>query len=225
MADSYNCFVGTSIGGRGLGMKRTFLAAALLATVGAANALVTWVPSATVKRTEAFNNIAGVGTYAVGTSLTTGDLLGGAGGSYLYTFTYLGEESGFSDKFHLVVNGSTLTEANAVGTSISGVFGPGYINFKFEGNTGKFAINGGAKDAGTSIGLIGTNMTVSSGAAAGTYAFILGYNDSAGATTLGDWDDFVVGVNVTAVPEPDAYGLGLAGFAVVGLFACRRRAN
>ena len=123
------------------------------------------------------------------------------------------------------VNGSTLTEANAIGTSISAVGGPGYLNFKFEGNTGKFAINGGAKDTGTSIGLIGTNMTVSSGAAAGTYAFILGYNDSVGATTLGDWDDFVVGVNVTAVPEPEAYGLGLAGLAVVGLFARRRRAS
>lgn len=206
-------------------MKRTLLAAALLAATGAANAVVTWVPSAAVVRTEAFNNIAGLSNQAVGTGLTIGDLMAGPGSSYNLTFTYLGEESGFSDKFHLVVNGTQLTEANAVGTSISAIVAPGFPNFKFEGDVGKFAINGGAKHPAASIGLIGTNMTVTSGAAAGTYDFILGYNDSAGAANLGDWDDFVVGINVTAVPEPETYALMLAGLGIMGFVARRRRAD
>jgi hypothetical protein len=199
-------------------MKRTILAAALLAAASAANAVVTWVPSAAVNRTEAFN-VAGMPSFAVGTALTTGDLLGGAGSSYLYKFTYLGEESGYKDKFHLVINGTSLTEANAVGDSISALAGPGYADFKFEGDVGKFAINGGAKHPAASIGLIGTNMLIGTK----TYDFVLGYNDSAGSATLGDWDDFVVGVNVTAVPEPETYALMLAGLGVVGFVARRRR--
>ena len=50
-----------------------------------------------------------------------------------------------------------------------------------------------------------------------TYAYVLGYNDSAGNKHLGDWDDFVIGVS--AVPEPETYamlliGLGLIGFSI-----------
>ena len=203
-------------------MKRSLIAAAMLALVGAANAQVAWVPTATVTRTESFNNIAGLSDLAAGTSLTIGDLSGGAD-AYAYTFTYLGQESGFSDSLHLVINGSSLTEFNAVGTSISAVAGPGFVNFNFEGDAGSFAINGGAKSPGTSIGLIGTNLTVTTGAAAGTYAFVLGYNDSAGSATLGDWDDFVVGVNVTAVPEPETYALMLAGLGAMAFVARRRQ--
>ena len=204
-------------------MKRSLIAAAMLALVGAANAQVAWVPSATVTRTESFNNIAGLPDLAAGTTLSIGDLTGGAAGTYRYTFTYLGQESGFLDSLHLVINGTSLTEANAVGTSISAVAGPGFVNFNFEGDSGSFAINGGAKSPGTSIGLIGTGLTVTSGAAAGTYAFVLGYNDSAGSAVLGDWDDFVVGVNVAPVPEPETYALMLAGLGAMGFVARRRQ--
>lgn len=204
-------------------MKRSLIAAAMLALVGAANAQVAWVPTATVTRSETFDNIAGLPNLAAGTSLTIGDLTGGAVGTNQYTFTYLGQESGFSDSLHLVINGTSLTEANAVGTSISAAAGPGFVNFSFEGDIGSFAINGGAKSPGTSIGLIGTNLTVTTGAAAGTYAFVLGYNDSAGSAVLGDWDDFVVGVNVTPVPEPETYALMLAGLGAMAFVARRRK--
>jgi hypothetical protein len=142
------------------------------------------------------------------------------------TFTYLGQESGYNNIFHLTINGSNLFESNPVGTSISSaVSSPGAIGFSFEGNTGSFANNGGSWASGTSIGLIGTNLTVSEAAGGGTYAFVLGYNDSAGARHLGDWDDMVIGANLVAaspVPEPEIYAMMLAGLGLMGFVARRR---
>ncbi|MBN8492861.1 MAG: PEP-CTERM sorting domain-containing protein [Burkholderiales bacterium] len=194
----------------------------LLSCSFSASAAVVWVPTDAVTRTETFNNIAGLTTEPVGSTLTIGDLKNTTGDLYKYTFTYLGQESGFNNIFRLTVNGIALLESDPVGTFKSVVSSDQFLSFNFEGNTGKFAINGGAKDQSTSIGLLEPKK-VTSGAAAGTYAFILGYNDSAGAAKLGDWDDFVVGVNVTPVPEPEAYGLALAGMGVVGYFYRRRR--
>jgi hypothetical protein len=205
-------------------MKRQILAAALLAAVGTANATLAWVPTSTLARTETFNNIAGLPTMAAGTPVTLGDLTNVGGGTI--TFTYLGSEALFFDRFHLILNGTTINQSDATGSSLS--YSPlpnGFVDFKFEGDAGRFAVNGGTKDAGTSIGLIGTDMTVTSGAAAGSYAFVLGYNDSAGAGTTGDWDDFVVGVNFAPIPEPETYALMLAGLGVMGFVARRRRAN
>ena len=117
-----------------------------------------------------------------------------------------------------------LTE-NPIGTQASAfVNTTGAVSFKFEGNTGKFAINGGTWASGTSIGLIGTNMAVSSGLAAGNYQYVIGYNDSAGAATLGDWDDYVVGVNFTpAVPEPEIYAMMGLGLGLMGWVSRRRK--
>lgn len=206
-------------------MKRSLVFAALLALAGAASAQVAWVPTTTVTRTQAFDGVAGLPASfdgSVGTTLTIGGLSGAAGSEYVYTFTYLGQESSYLDSLHLVVNGLKLNEADFVGKSVSGTYGPGYANFKFEGDANLFAINGGPYAPGTSIGLIGENMTIT-GDAAGTYAFVLGYNDSAGSAVLGDWDDFVVGVNVTAVPEPETYALMLAGLGAMAFVARRRQ--
>ena len=203
-------------------MKRTLVAAALLAAIGAASA----APSLVFNidgggtRTEAFN-LSWL-TLGTGTTLDLGYL--STTGAGTVTYTYLGEESGFKDK--LLTLGSptkTLTEAGVAGTtSISdAVGGAGTLKFEFEGDVGKFAVNGPASGwaPGTSIGLIGTDMTV----LGKKYAFVLGYNDSAGSAKLGDWDDFVVGVNITAIPEPETYALLLAGLGAVGFVARRRR--
>jgi hypothetical protein len=205
-------------------MKRQILAAALLAAVGTANATLSWVETGTAARTETFGDIAGLPNMAAGTTVSLGDLANLGGGTI--TFTYLGSEARFFDRFHLNLNGTTINASDAVGRTVSYFPVPnGFVDFKFEGDTGRFAVNGGAKDTGTSIGLIGTDMTVTSGAAAGSYAFVLGYNDSAGASITGDWDDFVVGVNFAPIPEPETYALMLAGLGVMGFVARRRRAN
>jgi hypothetical protein len=203
---------------------RTALAAvAVVAAAGTAHAGLSFQQTAMGTRTEMFNNISGMTNLAVGTTLSLGSLITDQLGTV--SFTYLGQESGYSDRL-LTIGGSTLlTESNAVGTTVSrAVTAPGAIDFQFEGYNGFYAINGGTWSNGTSIGLLGQNRTVN-----GTlFDFVLGYNDSAGSATLGDWDDFVVGVNfkaspVTAVPEPETYGMMLVGLGLIGTIARRRR--
>jgi hypothetical protein len=211
-------------------MKKLQLLAALslAAASGIANAQLSFTQLATASRTEVFNNIQGIADMGLGTNLQLGSLSAGQAGTV--TFTYLGQESGYNDKFHLTLNGTDLFESNPVGTSISAqVNSAGLISFKFEGDAGKFAVNGPTSGwaGGTSIGLIGTNLQVTSGGGQGTYAYVLGYNDSAGSSTLGDWDDFVVGVNfrVSAIPEPETYAMLLAGLGLLGFVARRRKQN
>jgi|688.fasta_scaffold158309_4 hypothetical protein len=203
-------------------MKRGILAVALLAVSGLANAGLSFNQLSTANRTEAFN-VATLPFYAVGTSVGLGALQTNEKGTI--TFTYIGQESGFNNKFYLTIGATQMLTENPIGTQASAFVDTiGAISYKFEGNTGKFAINGGAWATGTSIGLIGTNMTVNSGAGAGTYQYVIGYNDSAGASTLGDWDDYVVGVNFTpAIPEPEIYAMMGLGLGLIGWVGRRRK--
>lgn len=204
-------------------MKKTIIAAALLTAAGVANAGLTFQELATgspVLRTEEFN-LSGFTTMGVGTEVKLGALA--ITKAHTVTYTYLGQESGFIDAFYnLYVSGSKLLETDTPGvTSITQkVFSAGQLDFKFEGNTGLYAYNVGNNWAPkTSIGLIGTDMTIKGS----TYAYVIGYNDSAGSATLGDWDDFVIGVNVAPIPEPETYAMLLAGLGLMGFVARRRK--
>ncbi len=203
-------------------MKRKLLSVALLVISGAANAGLSFNQSSVATRTEAFD-VATLPAYAVGTSLGLGALETNEQGTI--TFTFLGEESGFNNKFHLTIGPTQTLSESPTGTQASAfVSSLGPVSFKFEGAVGSFAINGGAWSPGTSIGLIGSNMTVSSGLAAGNYQYVIGYNDSAGASTLGDWDDYVVGVNFTpAIPEPEIYAMMGLGLGLMGWVGRRRK--
>ena len=57
----------------------------------------------------------------------------------------------------------------------------------------------------------------------GTFQYLLGFNDS----FIGDadYDDFVVGVNFSPVPEPETYAMLLAGLGLIGYSARRRKMN
>ncbi len=160
-------------------------------------------------------------------------------------FTYLGSEASYDNVLFNLYNGAVLYDdsdnptltPNGYTPSVIGVTsvnvqmtGPGAVDFMFEGNTtANRAYNDRVLHAAwsptgvagwsdtTSIGLIGTNMVV----AGQMYAYVLGYNDSAGQATLGDWDDFVIGVN--PVPEPETYAMLLAGLGLMGFVARRRK--
>lgn len=201
-------------------MKRLLLAASLLAASGLANAQLSFLSPATATRTETFN-VAGLPNYAPGTVLALGALVTSQPGTF--SFTYLGEESGFTNSLHLA-NGLNLFESNPVGTTINAtVAGAGPLPFSFveiASPSNASAHNGGVWGPNTSIGLIGINMSV----LGKTYAYVLGYNDSAGTATLGDWDDFVIGVNVVSqAPEPGIYGMLAAGLGMLGWVGRRRK--
>lgn len=206
-------------------MKRLIIASALLAVSGLANAGLSFSTSSVGTRTETFN-VAGLPSFGVGSTLNLGSLITDQTG--MVTFTYLGQESGYVDQFNLLINGQSLHESDSVGTSVGAfVDKAGPINFSFTENTGpaNYAVNGGYWAPNTSIGLVGTDMA----AGGNNYSFVLGYNDSAGTATLGDWDDFVVGVNFTPmaapVPEPETYAMLMAGLGILGWTAKRKRAR
>ncbi len=202
-------------------LKRTLLTAALLTMSGLANAELSFMTSSTTERSEIFN-IAGFSNLAVGTAIDLGALVTNHSG--VVTFTYLGQESGYTNSLNLPASGLSLFESHPVGTSISALVSSiGALNFKFAeliSPTNASATNGGTWGPNTSIGLIGRNMSV----LGNTYGYVLGYNDSAGSATLGDWDDFVIGVNfATHAPEPGVYGMLAAGLGMLGWVSRRRK--
>ncbi len=210
----------TLIPGVHMKLKRALFAAALLALPGIAHAELSFLTSSTTARTEIFN-IAGFPNMAVGTLVDLGSLVTSHSGTV--TFTYLGQESGYTNSLQFPASGASLFESDAVGTAISAMVNSvGAINFRFTelvSPSSSSAVNGGIWAPNTSIGMIGRNMSV----LGNSYDYVLGYNDSAGSASLGDWDDFVVGVNfATQVPEPEVYGMMLAGLGILG-WAGRRR--
>jgi hypothetical protein len=216
-------------------MKRLLLAAALLSVTGAANASLSWVELSTALRYETFDApgitpdystsgaplFSGPDSGATSTTVSLGYLSSSALGSA--TYTYLGEESGYHNNFKLTIAPFTqILESDGVGASATSVLSStGALAFRFEGNTGSFAFNGGSWSPNTSIGLIGKNMTLFGN----TYEYVIGYNDSGGNPTyLSDWDDMVIGVNFTpAIPEPEIYAMMGLGLGLMGFVARRRK--
>lgn len=205
-----------------------FAVAIALLAASAAQAGLVFNTTGTGTRTESFNSIAGLPAIPHGT-VSLGGLYATTAGTV--TYTYLGNESGYTNQFLTISGATMLLESSAIGAHVSkNVATPGYLNFKFNetgnGNVVSYAVNGGFWSPGTSIGLIGANMKVNSGGAKGTYDYIIGFNDHAGNNKkLGDWDDFVVGVSfksVTPVPEPETYAMLLAGLGLMGAIARRR---
>jgi PEP-CTERM motif len=198
-----------------MGMKTVLAASAIALISGAAQAQISFTTTGNVTFTQTFDPDGGV--FASG-AYTSGDLgYFTADADTGYSLTYLGQESTYDDGVRIVANGQTLTESSAIGSWISGMATMGsLLDFTFFSSGGDDVANGVGMSGHSSFALLGRDVTTS----AGTFAYLVGYND---AYHHDDWDDFVIGINPTAlVPEPSSYALLLAGLGVVG-FAARRR--
>ena len=202
-------------------MKKALFALAAVALAGGAQAQVTFVDG-TVR--PAFVNYDPNGVAG-----TLGPVVGGREDSMinttagLLTATFLGFEALDTDTFTFTLGSGTLSNKGALNASISGPVSAGALNFTFADLFQGTSIgNGQSLGDFTSYAVLGSfaGAVFTPFTLGGTYDLILGFND--GMRVDSDYDDMVVGLKVSAIPEPESYVLLLAGLAAVG-FVSRRR--
>jgi hypothetical protein len=203
-------------------MKRIFSALALASFAALAQAQVTFVDGT---ERASFNNY-----NPNGIAGTLGPVVGGREDAMInttagtLTATFLGFEAIDTDTFTFTLSSGTLSNKGALNASISGAVGAGPLSFTFADVSQGTAIGNGQNLGdftsyavlGSFAGSVFTPFTLG-----GTYDLILGFND--GLRVDSDYDDMVVGLKVTAVPEPETYALLMAGLGAIGFVARRRR--
>jgi PEP-CTERM motif len=140
--------------------------------------------------------------------------------------TFLGKEALDIDSYTFAMASGMLLNTSAIGSSITAPASIGALSFTFTDTfTGTSVGNGGSMGPFTSYVVIGSftdaGVFVPYTGPAGQYQLVLGFND--GLTVDADYDDAVIGLNVTAVPEPESYALLLAGIGAVGFISRRRK--
>jgi hypothetical protein len=194
-------------------MKRILAAAALAVVAFSANAQLTFTGGSQAPVTGVFDPAPTFIALPSFTEVLRSPLtINTTAGSISATF--LGKEALDHDTFQFTLGGIVLNNTDALGTMASTNVPAGPLGFSFidvtSGNTtASFAILGSFS---------GTTFTPFSTAA---YDLVLGFND--GLNVDGDFDDMVVGLKVSAVPEPETYALMLAGIGAIGFIARRRR--
>ena len=164
-----------------------------------------------------------------GVAATLGPIVGGREDATinttagLLTATFLGFEALDTDNFVFTVANTTLSNKGGPNAVSSGPVVAGALNFTFSDvSTGTSVGNGQNLGDFTSYAVLGsfagsvfTPFTLN-----GAYDLILGFND--GMRVDADYDDMVVGLKVTPVPEPETYAMLLAGLAAMGFVSGRR---
>ena len=190
-------------------MKRILTAIALAAVGLAANAQVTVTAPAPAPLTITGFDAPGLPAFT--TVLRNAGITTTAG---TITATFLGKEALDTDTFAFTLGGITLFNTGAVGATSSTAVPAGALGFSFlDMTTGNLSASYGV--LGSVVGGAFVPYTTAA------YQLVLGFND--GLNVDGDYDDMVVGLSVTAVPEPETYALLLAGLGAVGFIARRRQ--
>jgi hypothetical protein len=202
-------------------MKQLLSALALAALASSAGAQVTF--SGGVDRTTiAGYNPSGVAGTLVNPGGRENATIATTAGTLSATF--LGFEALDTDTFTFSLAGGTLNNKGALNTSIFGNVPAGPLNFTFADTfTGTSVGNGGSLGDFTTYAVLGSfvGTVFTPFTAGGAYDLVLGFND--GLRVDADYDDMVVGLKVTAVPEPETYALLLAGLGAVGFISRRRK--
>ena len=211
-------------------LRKSLLAAAVLIAISSsASAVVIFTAGVSVAKVGAFNptdnNGAGATTVTWGSGIVDYGVFS-VTQKYNVTYTYLGSEAGYIDHFVEMVTttGSFVNKpiaSNTVGDTLTVVDGPGNLKFQFSSVApASVVMNGMIFTAASNLSwgvLRGATSTV------GNFDYILGFNDPGRRDR--DFDDMVVGMNLTPIPEPSTYALMLAGLGAVGFLARRRRSN
>lgn len=189
--------------------------------------------AATVSPASAAFFIDGIGT--VGSVAANNDFAGDLSANYSYTlqsndfggisltaparitFYALASESGYTDTFSgYGVNGVesnfSFDASRVLGSAIVGAGGLTDLNF-----TSNLGTSGGPGSAQFAIFL----PTGFSGSTFNTDWLVFGFDDTVGGDA--DFDDFIIGAQISPIPEPQMWALIIAGFGLVGLQLRRGR--
>jgi hypothetical protein len=207
-------------------MKLTLLAAALLALVGAANASVTLVGGTATSFVNYDDPAILTDPQSSGLRDT---LLVSDNPLDQISVTFLGKSAAHINEFW--VNGGLVFDNLVTAPSSYGTFYAGTpLDFKFSDTNDGGSVSNGGNGSLSDFNSYVVLGTFDSGGAfsayhgmAGEFDYVLGFND--GAIIDADYNDLVVGISVSVVPEPETYALMLAGLGIMGFVARRRRAD
>ncbi len=201
-------------------MKRLISTFALLAVSLGANAQLTYSGGSVISF-AGFGNPGGLPTQTMG--VENGLVSSSIAGSL--TATFLGASAIDLNRFSFAMGGSLLNTQFIGSTTIPMNVGVGALPFSFSDLfTGTSVANGGPVTTYTDYVVLGTSGSGGSFTPftdGGLYQIILGFND--GLRVDADYNDMVIGLNVSAVPEPETYALLLAGLGAIGFIARRRK--
>jgi hypothetical protein len=193
--------------------KSIIATAVLVAAGSAANAQLSYTGGTSAPIVD---YTAGPGAEQVDTALFTSGiidpsfLVGPLG--FNVTVTFLGEEAGHLNR--LDVGSLSVLNSDVKGTTYGSFFVPAgtLLSGTFTDVTaGVSTPLGGSGGGSASFAILGIG---------GAYDYIIGFNDAGGDS---DYDDLVIGLKISPVPEAGTLAMMFAGLAAIGFVARRRR--